>query len=262
MQAATGNKVKINYNIGTLWGKTILKMAISLVFAMLMLFLIFFVFGTMLIFESFLLSLIVNLAFLALCMFFFYNMGAGLGEKHAGLSEIVFKRKLNGEQIADAQLDQCFRKPKGFLAVGLAVLPFVIVALLFALQTQKQYYQLGALPGWLNSYRDQTQIGIALDYYYQDVQISSLNVLRLIVRAMNMPFVAIATNLGADVMLWVERLSPLLLCLIPSCYGLGYLRGEKQRIQVNKAIAINAKRKTILDKQRKKRKPEEKKQLI
>ncbi len=262
MQETTNNKIKIDYNIGSLWGKTTWKMVLSLLFAMLTLLLIFFVFGTMLIFDQLLISILVNLAFLALCLFFFHNMGLSVGEKQAGLSEIVFKKRLNGETISDEQLNQCFRKPKGFLAVCLALLPLFLIALVFAFTTEKQYYQLGALPKWIDSYREQTQIGIALDYYYKEVQVSAFSILRLFMRALCMPYVAMLSSLGADAMLLVERLSPLLILIIPSAYGIGYLRGEKQRILVNKAIHRNAKRKHIVEKQRKKAKQEEKKQLI
>lgn len=262
MQGTKQNRIKIDYNIGSLWGNTTFKMAISLFLTMFLLFLVFFIFGTLFIFDSFWLSLVVNLAFIALCGVFYFNIGAAEGEKQAALSEIVFKKELTGESVSIEERDRSFKKAKGFLAVLLALLPFVLLCLYFALTTKIQYYSLGSLPTWLDSYLEQSQLGIALRYYKQESNIGFDNLLRLLVRSMNIPYIAIVNSLGAKALLWVEHLSPLLILIIPSAYGFGYLRGEQARVNVNKAIATGQKRKSILESRKKKPKSQEKKQLL
>ena len=77
-----------------------------------------------------------------------------------------------------------------------------------------------------------------------------------------MPFVSMANNAGAEVMLTVERLSPLLILLVPSLYGFGYVQGKNNRIQINKAIHSNAKRKNIVENHKKEKKIQKNKELI
>lgn len=262
MQDTKQNRIKIDYNIGSLWGNTTFKMAISLFLTMFLLFLVFFIFGTLFIFDSFWLSLVVNLAFIGLCGTFYFNMGATEGEKQAALSEILFKKDLTGEKVSPEERNRSFKKAKGFLAVSLALLPFMLLCLYFAFTTKIQYYNLGSLPTWLDSYLEQSQLGIALQYYQQETVLGLDGLLRLLVRSMNIPYVAIMNSLGPSALLWVERLSPLLILIIPSGYGFGYMHGEQARINVNKAISSGQKRKSILETRKKRPKPQEKKQLL
>ncbi|MDY5729915.1 MAG: hypothetical protein SPL05_00050 [Eubacteriales bacterium] len=254
------NIVKVNYNIGKTNDKSSYKMALKVFVSMLLLVLVFVVFGTMLLFENLLLAIIINLAFISLCAYFFMLEGIHEGNKQAGLSEITFKQMIkNKEERLDT--GACFYKHKGFFAVLLGVLPLFLLCVVFAFLTEKQFTSLGTLPAWVENYMVQPELQASLAYYYAPQSIGFIHIYRLIVRTLNMPYIAMVSYLGTDAMLWVERLCPLLIWIIPSFYSIGYLRGPKSRVAINKAIQRNVKRKQLLQQQKTKEVPE-KKQLI
>lgn len=261
MQENKAKKIKIEYNQGKIFSRVLLKMSLSVFGYMWLLLLIFLVFGALLVFDNKIIAIIINTAFLLLCGYFFYNRGLFVGTKHAAASEIAFKNKLFDEH-SNVNPDECFTKCRGFVAVAFGMLPFFLVALYFAFNTQKQYYQLGALPSWLKQYMHYDNMDVALGYYLTNNGIQFMDVLRLFVRGTIMPFVSMVNNFGPDIMLKIERLSPLLILLVPSLYGIGYMRGENQRIMINKAISSNAKRKKIIEKHKKEKKTPQKKELI
>ncbi len=261
MQSNTQNKVKIEYNQGKIFSKPLLSMSLSIFAYMWLLLMVFLVFGALLIFGNRIISIIINVAFLSICGYFFYFRGLYVGTRQAAASEIAFKDKLLGKN-SSVNPDECFTRWRGFVAVVFGMLPFFLVALYFALHTERQYYQLGSLPSWLNQYMHYDNLDVALGYYMENTGLHAMDILRIFVRGSIMPFVSMANNAGAEVMLTVEKLSPLLILLVPSLYGFGYVQGENNRIQINKAIHSNAKRKNIVENHKKEKKLQKKKELI
>lgn len=261
MQSKPVNRVKIEYNIGKVFAPSLIKMVFSVFLSIWLLLLVFIVFGALLVFDNKIVSFIVNIAFIALCAYFFYNRGLYIGSKHAASSEIAFKAKLVNEPYTN-NINDCFNKWRGFMAVIIAILPFFIVACVFAINTQKQYYQLGNLPQWIEPYMQYNNLDIALGYYKQNVVLSAIDILRLFVRGLIMPYISMFNKFDADTILLIERLSPLLLLIIPSTYGFAYMNGTKQRLYIHKAIATNKKRQTVISKYKKEKKSEENHQII
>ncbi len=258
--------VKIDYNIGKPCGKSAFKLSLKIFFSMFALIFVFLIFGSMLIFKSNILSIVVNLLFISLCFYFMFVSGLSSGESHAAYSEIVFKKIVTGEPVDNKEKDKCYHKLKGVCAFLIGALPYLILAIIFATITTKQYYTLGSLPNWINTYKYQTDIGLALDYYYTFEPIKFIDILRIIVRAATMPYFSMFNNFGVNTIYLLEKLTPLLVLIVPSGFALGYYFGEKSRIKINSSIKANQKRKSILDnyktKEKKAKKEKETKRLI
>ena len=125
----------------------------------------------------------------------------------------------------------------------IGALPYVLVALVFAVMTKPTTYSLGTLPSWTQEMLLQDEFGDALRYYQETHALTALEILRFIVRIMCMPMMSIATYLGPDAALLAERLSPLFLLLPAVAYGVGYLQGPVQRERINTGIKIGVNKK-------------------
>ncbi len=174
---------------------------------------------------------------------YLYYSGLGAGQTDAAFAEIMYQRKQEGKEITKADHDRCFHPMKGFFAVLVGVAPYFLIALVFACLTQRQYYTVGALPSWITSMTRQSEFGAALSYYATSGGIAPMSILRIVVRAMTMPFINVAVLLGDVPALWAERLSPLLVYIAPLGYALGYRSGVAVRTQINTGIAIGDQKK-------------------
>ena len=90
---------------------------------------------------------------------------------------------------------------------------------------------------------NQTEFGTALAYYTNQQVMSTLDILRVVDRAMILPFVNISMLWGAEATLWAERLSPLLILLVPIWYGIGYTQGLNLRARINTGIRMGDEKK-------------------
>ncbi|MBR6571502.1 MAG: hypothetical protein IKK75_13720, partial [Clostridia bacterium] len=122
-------------------------------------------------------------------MYYQYVNGINQGENDAAYGEIVYGRRENGHKVADVDCDRSYHPMKGFFAVLAGTAPFVIFALVYACMAEPMYYTVGALPGWMDSLMNQTEVYTSLAYYEAAEPVSALGIMRVIDRAMIMPFV-------------------------------------------------------------------------
>ena len=85
-----------------------------------------------------------------------------------------------------------------------------------------------------------------------------MDIFRIVVRAMVMPFISVAILIGDGAILWVERLSPVLLCAAPLGYGFGYGKGREARSRIHTGILIGDTRKKRKERKERKRRQESK----
>ena len=164
-----------------------------------------------------------------------YATGAAKGEKDASYGEIIYVRREEGHPV---QTDRSFHPAKGFFAVLAGCAPFWLFALVFAFLTQEVTYRLGTLPVWTENMMRQSEFGAALAYYNLQPGLGAIGVMRVIDRAMVLPFVNVTTLIGSKATLLVERLSPILVMIAPIWYGIGYAQGLNLRAKVNTGIKM------------------------
>lgn len=215
------------------------KMMLSLVFVSFL----YLILSLLLSFDALILRIASALILVFAAFSYLYYSGIAVGVGDASYAEIMYLRQAEGKTVTDADRARCYHPAKGFFAAMLGALPFVLIALVFALIAKPSTYTLGVLPSWLTGYTRQSGIGDALAYYGQNEGMTLYTVLKVIVRSMTMPFINVGVKLGTVATLWTERLTPLWVLIAPLGYGFGYRQGLKQRIQINTGIAIGDRRK-------------------
>lgn len=227
-------------------------------------FVFFYIFvGQALMFDSLPLRLVTNVLILAALGGLLYMDGMKTGEEDVAYGEIAYTRQESGQIIPKEERDRCFHPVKGVFTVLMGMLPLVLIGIALALTAQPLRHHLGALPSWLEGYRTRADIGLALSYYNETTGMGVVDVLRIIVRLLLFPFVNIVGTDSPSGLLWLERLSPLLILLVPMAYAYGYSLGRKARAMVHGSIADDQKRRVRRErKERKRRREKEPTQLV
>lgn len=182
------------------------------------------------------LRIIISAAIVLLMFYFQCTKGMEAGEKDAAFSEIMYEREQEGRPVSDADRARCFHPLRGFAATLLGILPFVLLCLVYAFLAKRWEYQLGVLPSWTDHLRMHNETGDALAYYSATNTMAVADWLRIIVRCLVMPYINIAGTFGNDAVLWAERLSPLLVTIVPLGFGVGYAMGQSLRTRINTGI--------------------------
>ena len=172
-----------------------------------------------------------------------YMHGLSQGENDAAFGEIIYGRKENGYQVPQSECERSFHPMKGYYAALVGAAPFVLFALVYAFMARPSYYSLGLLPTWTEGLVAQTEFATALNYYSEAASLGVYGTMRIVVRAMTMPFVNIASAMDTETLLMIERLSPLFVLISPMGYAWGYSRGQMLRDQINTGIKLGDDRK-------------------
>lgn len=227
-------------------------------------FVFFYIFlGQALMFDSLPLRLVANAMILAALAGLMYMDGMKTGEEDVAYAEIAFTRQESGQTIPKEERDRCFHPLKGLYTVLAGMLPLALMCLALAVTAQEQRHHLGALPSWLDGYRSRADIGLALSYYNETTPMGVVDVLRIIVRLVLFPYVNIVGTDSSARLLLLERLSPLMIFLVPMAYAAGYGLGRKARATVHGSIADDRKRRVRRERrERKHRREKEPTQLV
>ena len=194
-------------------------------------------------FESLWGRLLSCIAVAGLVIYYQYYQGMVRGENDAAFAEIMYTRQEGGRFVEKDDRARCFHPFKGMFAAQVGAAPFVAFAVVYAVLTRPITYTLGVLPSWTEALMRQSEFGDALRYYENVGSMGVMDILRVIDRAMILPFVNVFSYTGNDVALLAERLSPLFVLLAPLGYGLGYTQGRKLRDKINTGIKMGDDRK-------------------
>lgn len=250
----TIKEVKKPILMGSWHGKDAFRQGRKLMLSILAVTVVYLLLGMVLLMDSMVMRALICVGMVFLAAAYLYSQGMTKGEGDAAHGEIMYQRVKDGLEIAGVDRDRSYHPAKGFFAVMVGALPFVLLAVVFAFLTKPAAYTLGVLPSWLEPFRNQNELGDALRYYSAGTGMVAMDIYRIVVRAMVMPFINVATGIGDQAVLWAERLSPALLLIAPMGYGLGYRNGLKARVRINTGIAVGeAKKKKRARREQKKR---------
>lgn len=231
------------YLRGSWHGKEATRKGLKLILSILFVSFMYLLLGLLLSFESFALRVISSFVIVVFAAFYMYYRGANSGEADTAFGEIMHQHEQNGKAVTQSDRDRCFHPAKGFYEVLIALLPYLLLTLLFAALAQPLTYTLGVLPSWVEGPALQTHVGEALSYYNTQESPLFISVLRIAARAATMPFINVSLMLGTEGVLWAERLTPVWVLFAPLAYGFGYLQGPRLRIKINTGIAIGINKK-------------------
>ncbi|NLB90679.1 MAG: hypothetical protein GX786_05615 [Clostridiales bacterium] len=247
---------------GKVLEKNVFKRALKVWGTLVLLTVLYLVFGPMFMFENVFLRIVLNTALLLLGAGILMMSGISDGESDAALGEIVYQRKLTGKPVSQQEEASSYRPGKGFATALFGVSPFFLLAVVLAFTTKENTYSLGVLPAWIQSYKDVTMTGKALEYYDITRSLGAVDIIRTIVRAHLLPIFSMI-NIQAASEVLIERLTPLLVLILPMGYGIGYLRGKQVRSMIHSNIAKNTRKKRKQDKRaRPKKTPKEPEKLV
>lgn len=228
---------------GSWHGKDAWKLALKRALSVLAVSVIYLLVGALLNFESLWARILTCVAIVGLVVYYQFYQGMAKGENDASFGEIMYVRQAEGKEVTAGDRERCFHIFKGLFAALVGALPFVVFAIVFACQTKPVGYVLGVLPSWTEGMLQQSEFGEALSYYQSRAGIGAFDIMRVIDRAMVMPFINVATYFGEESTVLVERLSPVLLLLAPVGYGLGYIQGPALRTRINTGIKMGDEKK-------------------
>lgn len=250
------------YMKGTLTDRDIIRNALGFLGVFALCVFVGFIVCTMAMFDNLFLRILVNGVLVLLMLFLFYNNGCNKGSETVARSEIMQERIGKGFEVTEGDRRTCYHRWKGFLIGLLGMLPVLICCILLAVTAQKIQMGYGALPNWISNMRRRVEIGSAVAFYSIPDPLTLEGLMRTIVRVIIMPVVAIVGANNKEGLLWLERLSPLVVLLPVVVYGIGYTKGVALRNRVHTAISKNENRRKRKERrERKKRAPREPEQL-
>jgi len=203
-------------------------------------------------FSQPILRILVNLAIISAVLLVFYNNGMSYGTSAVARGEIVYQKREKGSHVAESEAKLCYHPLKGFLPGLLGTLPLVILAVILAIMAQKQTTTQGTLPGWLQGYLVRDEIGGALKSYTNHAAMGFMDIIRILMRILLLPYINLVGTSDTNALLWVERLGPVLVLLPAVAYGIGFTRGPSVRARVHTEIAENRKKRIRREKRERK----------
>ena len=201
-------------------------------------------------FSSFILRLLMNSAVIIVLLMIFYHKGSGHGTDAVARGEILYQKQEKGQTFSESERKMCFHPMKGFVTGALGTLPFLIAALILALNTSVQMTQAGGLPSWMQAYLRRDDIGNALVSYTQPETMALADYLRAVIRIVILPFVNIVSYENKTGMVLLERLSPVIMLLPAIAYGAGYMKGKSIRTKIHTVISENDRKRIRREKKR------------
>lgn len=205
-------------------------------------------------FDSVILRILINIVIETLILLIYFNKGADLGTEGVSRGEILYQHIQKGQETAESEKRIPFHRAKGFLIGLFGTALFLVLAIILALTARRQMTGAGTLPSWMEAYLRRSEISDALVSYTKGTPATVPDIIRVFVRVMIMPFISMAGAENRGILLFLERISPVLILLPAISYGIGYLQGPSQRKRVHTEIAANARKRTIREKRERRNK--------
>lgn len=181
--------------------------------------------------EQAFLRIPLNLIVLGVFALLLYSDGLNRGERDTHSAAILEKRMATGYNPTDNELSGCYHPLKGLTAALLGALPFFLLAVALSLLAQPYTYQLQGLPSYLTPYLRRTDVGAPLAFYQEQVSPAVVDYIRVVVRLVIMSAAHMVSGMGDAASLLIDRLSPLLVLILPTAYAIGYLQGPDAYIK-------------------------------
>lgn len=192
--------------------------------------------------DSKVLNVLINAAIILTTWLIFWQSGLSSGADAVTQGEIMYQRREKDRPVAQWEEDLCYHPLKGLIIALVGSIPLLIASVVLACIAQRQMTTLGMLPSWVSTFETRQEIGGALMYYHQDAQLTLESILRVVIHVATMPYVSLLGAENKDLMLLLERVSPLLNLIPAVVYGLGYMAGTQERVAVHSNIALGKKK--------------------
>lgn len=242
------------YEKGQIIDKNTVKRALAFLGILLVFTFISVIACSMFLFDNHILRIAMNSFVEILILTICFTNGSSRGTEDVAKGEVIFQHKENGKNDDPADAATAYHPVKGLITAVIGSTIVFVFAVLLAFMAEKTVTGIGALPSWIENYQRRPEIGNALAAYNAPVSVTFVSALRTVVRLFLMPLVSVIGADNKDLMLMLERFSPLLVLLPAIAFGIGYMQGPSVRSKVHTEISENIrKRKKKERKERKKR---------
>ena len=189
------------------------------------------------------LRVVMNGLLIVFCGLLLYSGGQNAGYGDISIAEIMYNHEQEGKPVSAKDRERCYHPLKGAVTALIGCAPWLLIALIYALTAKRQEFTLPVLPNWVGSYSAQASFSAPLQYYSISHPFEIADVLRYVVRLLIYPYINLVGARNADLVLLMDRLSPLTVCLPFTAYAIGYLRGRYSRAMLHGSMAAADRRK-------------------
>lgn len=172
-------------------------------------------------------------AALAVILLLYYD-GLNSGVLDVNASRAYMQAQADERTLTEREDAACYHPLKALCAVLVIFGLPLVLSIYLALNAQDYTYTLQSLPSWLTqSYGTREDVMAPLGAYAQAGGLSVLDWIRMLVRL----FILSMVNLFEDPQTMkgmIDRLSPLMMCILPLSYFVGYLCGPHRAQKISK----------------------------
>ena len=213
------------------WGKRVLPMAGRMVPMVILIAIMGLMFTALQALEIYWLRAVIAAAVSAVMAFLLYSEGLNSGVLDANASRNYMQAQADGRSLTQAEDAACYHPVKALCAALVIFGVPLLLSVILALNAREYTYVLQSLPKWLTqTYGVREDVMGPLGAYGQSAGMAMLDWVRMFVRL----FILVFINLFEDpqkMTAMVDRLSPLMIVIMPIAYMIGYLaspsRAEK-----------------------------------
>ncbi|MBR5286977.1 MAG: hypothetical protein IKU34_00100 [Clostridia bacterium] len=163
-----------------------------------------------------------------------YSEGLNSGVLDVNASHTYIQAQTDGRSLTEADDAACYHPLKALCAAIMVFALPLALSVYLALNAQEYTYVLQSLPKWLTqTYSVRGDVMAPLAAYDQTAGMAIVDWVRLFVRL----FILVFINLFEDpqkMTASIDRLSPLMVSLLPMCYMVGYLLSPRQAEKIRK----------------------------
>lgn len=216
------------------WGMNVLPMARRMIPMVVLIVIMGLLFTALQAISLYWLRVVLSVAGVAAAALLLYYDGMNSGVLDVNASRAYMQAQADGRTLTDREDAACYHPLKALCAVLVIFGIPMVLSVYMAFNAKDYTYTLQTLPTWLTqSYGTREDVMAPLGAYAQAVSMTIADGLRIIVRL----FILTMVNLFEDPQKMtgmIDRLSPVMMLVLPMAYLLGYLCGPNRAQKISK----------------------------
>lgn len=250
----TKKRAKKPVRLARRWGKEVLPMARKLAVLTLAIVLLGLMFSALQAVGIYWVRFVLSALLAGGMLLILYTEGVSCGVANVSASRQYVQMEAEGRKLTDKEDAACYHPLKALSACAVMYAIPLLLAIYLAFNAEEYTYTLQSIPSWLTqTYAGRSDVLAPLAAYSQTVALTATDVIRMIVRLFELFFVNFFSD-PQQMTGMIDRLSPLLVALLPLSYVAGYLCGPhssekiaKQNRRAKKVAARKAERTKVAD---------------
>ena len=216
------------------WGPRVLPMAGRIIPLLILIIVLGLMFTAVQAIEIYWLRAAISLAVTAVMMILLYSEGLNTGVLDVNASYAFMQAKADGRELGAKEDASCYHPVKALCAAMTVFAVPLAISIYLALNAREYTYTLQSLPTWLTqTYGIREDVMTPLAAYAQTAGMAIADWLRMFVRL----FILLMINFFEDpqkMTAMIDRLSPLMLMVLPAAYMVGYLYSPRKAEKIRK----------------------------